>query len=144
MIRRFRIYPSKGSRLFVRVVVYPTGDDMLEAIAGENFAPQPPEANDPKPAATTREWMVWRVYPNGKQRRNACVAEVRLRTDRLSAEVLSHEAFHAAMAWGRRTRFHFERLSIDPVNGDEEKLAYIHSNLCQATVDRLTAMGLYK
>lgn len=143
-MKRFRVYPKAGSSLYVRVVLFPSAKAMLEAISEERFAPAPSDAKDARPAATTREWSVWRVRADGTSKRHPCVAEIRLRTDRLGSSIISHEALHATFAWARRIGFDFGRLMIDPVNADEEALSYIHSNLVSGIVDRLYAIGAYE
>jgi hypothetical protein len=71
-------------------------------------------------------------------------AEVNLYRDRLTMEIVTHELFHATMAWARRVRFPVARLvAADAVNDDEERLTYVHSTLCRRFMVRATAAGLY-
>lgn len=72
-------------------------------------------------------------------------AEVHLfRGDGLSMRIVTHELFHATMAYGRRIRFDFRRLDADDsVNDDEERLTYAHGDLCRQFMMRATDLGLY-
>ena len=141
---RFRVYPTATSRLFVRVVVYDSETTMLAASDGERLAPKPAEAVEDVPTATTREWIAWRVDANGHRRRDPCVAEIHLVADRSGMRVVSHEAFHATLAWGRRIRFDWKRLGQEDGVLAEEALAYLHGDICRIIVDRLYQAGEYQ
>jgi len=89
-------------------------------------------------------WHVLDVYPNGRTRRDPCVAEVNLCHSALGTEVVAHEMFHATICWGRRIGFDWKRLDADDsVNDEEERMAYAHGKLMREFVSRAYAAGLY-
>lgn len=59
--------------------------------------------------------------------------------------VVTHELFHATLAWARRIGFDFARLNAeDSINGDEERLTYAHGHLCADFMVRANNAGLYR
>lgn len=139
----FRLFPEDGSTLFVRAVVHPTKRAMCEhwrAAGGPSFN----GGSWDRRIAYCTEWMRWVVHPHGRVRRDPCVAEAHFYRARLGTEIVTHELFHATMAWGRRIGFDWLRLGADDaVNDDEERLSYVHGALCRQFVDRAYAAGVY-
>lgn len=137
----FRLRPERGA-LYVRVVVHPTRNAMLAHLRdrakhgrGHGFSGA---------IATCTDWIVWRVKRGSPIRRHPCVAEVNFFRRRLGTEIITHEFFHATIAWGRRIRFNWQRFGDDDsVNQDEERLTYVHGRLVRMFVDRAHAAGLY-
>jgi hypothetical protein len=69
---------------------------------------------------------------------------VNLWRGKLTMEVITHELFHATMAWGYRVRFPFAGLdNTIGVTADEERITYVHGALCSQFVGRAYATGLY-
>lgn len=134
-IRLRLLCEPKTSSLYVRVNVWPSKAAM--ARYRERVRDHPRHAGA---IGTCTEIEGWR---NGRKR--AVVAEVNLCRGRIGTEIVTHEFFHAAIAWGRRRDFDWTRLGAeDSVNAEEERLTYVHSNLCSAFVRRAYAMGLYE
>lgn len=137
----FRLYPESGRR-YVRVHVHPTKAAMREywrtseaRFNGGTWAGRVAYCTD------VRKWF---ITADGRSRRDPCVAEVNLFASRLGTAVVTHEFFHATVAWGRRIGLDFTRLDAeDSVNHDEERLAYVHGELCRQFVDRAYHVGLY-
>lgn len=86
------------------------------------------------------------VSADGRRKRTLGIfADAHFHRDRLGTEVVTHELFHATMAWGRRVGFPFARLGDDDaVNRDEEIITHVHGRLCRQFVARAEAAGLYK
>lgn len=136
----FRIYPEEGSTLFVRVLVHITKKAMREhwrttdaRFNGGTWS---------RRLAYCTEVQHWTVTRR-RVRRDPCVAEVHFFRARLGSQVVTHELFHATMAYARRVGFRFQRLGEEAVNQDEERLAYAHGDMCRAFVDRAHEAGLY-
>lgn len=133
----FRLYPERGTSLYVRVLVWPTRHAMRmhhrrEGRDGAIGA-----------AATCTSGRVQR-FRRGRWRTLPMFAEVNLCRERMGTEIVTHEFLHAAIAWGRRVGFDFTRLDAeDSVNDDEERLCYAHGWLCRTFVERAIAAGLY-
>lgn len=59
-------------------------------------------------------------------------------------EIVTHELFHATIAYGRRIGFAWTRFGdSDAVNKDEERMTYAHGELCKQFVLRAIRAGLY-
>jgi hypothetical protein len=59
-------------------------------------------------------------------------------------EVVTHELFHATMAWARRVGLDLTRLADDDyVNQEEERVSYVHGRLCRDFMVRAEAAGIY-
>jgi len=133
-LHRFRLYPEPKSRLYVRVNVWAT----LRAMRAYGRASYFTFGRNCVGAATQL-----RLYRNGRCQPLFC--EVNLVRYHLGTEIITHEFFHAAIAWGRRVRFDFTRLNApDSVNEDEERITYVHGRLCRQFVDRAWKAGLYE
>jgi hypothetical protein len=132
--RTFRLYPEPGSR-FVVVRVWPTKRAMAAHRKRRNHRPLGGEASCTQVTATR--------YGGTRPRRLGIVAEVNFHRRALGMEIVTHEMFHATIAWGRRAGFDFSRLAVDYVNADEERLTYVHGRLCRDFVRRAEAAGLY-
>lgn len=136
---KFRLYPEKQSRLHALVYVWPTRKEMLEAWRARNY----------RRAGRTCQGFcspveVW-DFRKGTGRKQPLFAEVHVWRGKLTMAVVTHEMFHAAIAWARRVRFNFSRLHAeDSINDDEERLTYAHSNLCRDFMIRATDAGLYQ
>jgi hypothetical protein len=137
----FRLYPEEGSTLFVRAIVHPTKRAMREHWRERGDVRFNGGTWDQR-IAYCQEILRWRC---GKRsvRRDRCVAEVNFYHARIGTEIVTHEIFHATMAWARRVGFTFQRLGEKAVNQDEERLAYAHGDMCRAFVDRAHTAGLY-
>lgn len=140
----FRLYPERGSSLFVRVYVWPTKKAFLAHI-NEHHVSRHRGGGFSRRCEGTCSRHESRRYAKGKPtRRSPCAAEVNLWRRKLTMEVVTHELFHATMAWGYRVRFPFASLnSPDGVTAEEERITYAHGALCSQFVDRAYATGLY-
>lgn len=133
-LHRFRLYAESKSRLYVRVNVWPT----LRAMRAYGRESYFSFGRDCHGAATQLH-----LYRNRRCQPLFC--EVNLVRRHLGTELITHELFHAAIAWGRRVGFDFSRLNApDSVNADEERITYVHGRLCRQFVDRAWKAGLYK
>lgn len=135
---RFRLYPELGS-LYVVVNVWATRAEMLR------YSDEGDAKVGPKTDATCAGIEVIDFKRGHHARKQPVFAEVNFYRGRLSIEVITHEFFHATMAWGRRVRFKWHRLGDDDsVNADEERITYVHGRLCRAFVNRANAAKLYE
>jgi hypothetical protein len=137
---RFRLFPESQSVLFVVVNVWATQADMLK-YAGED---------DARVGGESTHGFCGGIeiidFKRGKPARKQPVfAEVNLYRSRLGMNVITHEFFHATMAWGRRVRFQWSQLGDDDkaVTKDEERMSYVHGRLCAEFTRRAIAAGLY-
>lgn len=132
----FRLYPHAKSGLYVMVNVWPTRKEML-AQWGEGRGAGRTCQGFCSPIHVTD-------YSKGRARKQPIVAEVHLWRDHLSMMVVTHELFHASLAWARRVGFDFGRLDDeDSINRDEERLTYAHSNMCSDFMVRANRAKLY-
>ena len=93
---RFRIYPESKNGLYVRVNVWADRRDMLR------FS----EEVDPK-GHHVHGTAYGIKYKPGNSR--PLFAEINLYRKRMGMDVLTHEFFHATIAWGRRVGFIWNR-----------------------------------
>lgn len=135
----FRLLPENGS-LFVRAIVHPSRQAMREDFSAsvvsktERFGAR---------LAYCREVHVL-VFTGNRWRRDPCIADVHFSRRNIGTEIVTHELFHASIAWGRRIDFPWMRLGTDDsVNDDEERITYVHGRLCRQFVDRAYRAGLY-
>lgn len=133
----FRIYPEKGTR-YALVTVWPTKRAMQNAM----------RRGGSRPGRHTQAFCtgveVIQIRKGRPQRKLGIFAEVNFHRNRLGMEVITHELFHATIAYGRRIKFDWSRLGDDDaVNKDEERLTYVHGVLCREFVVRAQAAGLY-
>lgn len=133
----FRIYPEPGTR-YVLVHVWPSRAAYvahrrrcgIRVVAGEQ--------------ASCMDLHVQR-FVRGRWRRTGIVAEVNFHRRRIGTEVVTHEFFHATLAWGRRVGVRWGAIGSDAgtMTVDEERLCYAHGRLCREFVTAATAVGLY-
>lgn len=137
----FRLYPeSKRSGLYVRALVFPTR--RLAAIYSDSFK------EDPEQIAVCISYKTVKFYKHGGSRVRPIVADVIFHRERMGMEVITHELFHATMAWARRVRFPFGMLndgSFDRFAMEhEEILALTHGRFCRDFNRRAQHAGLYR
>ena len=133
-IARFRLYPEAPRGLYVLVNVWPNKDALVENCLCA-------EKSDHEGCCTE---VYVTDYGKARARTKPICAVVNLHRDLLTMGVVTHELFHATMAWGRRIGFNFSRLGADDaVNDDEERLTYAHSELCRKFMVRAIGAGLY-
>jgi len=138
----FRLYPEPGRTLYVRVNVHRTKKAMREywRTTDARFG----GGTWDKRQGYCQERSSWKVNCDRRMRRDPCIAEVNMYRAALVMGIVTHEMLHAAVAWGRRTHFNWQRLEDDDsVNQDEERFAYAHSELCRQFMVRAIAAGLY-
>lgn len=132
-----RLYPEKGSRLYARVLVWPTKASMLQAL---NHTKGRQYTYDTQGVCTRVE--IWNVR-HRHSRKDGCFAEVTLWRGCLGMNVITHEFFHATMAWAERVRLAFSNWAETRVTEEEEALAYAHGHMCAQFVTKATQAGLY-
>lgn len=140
----FRLHPERHSQFhkgslgtaYVRVLIYPTRAAMYRAHPTERRR---------KSAAWCEPFREVIRFPAGRRpRRVPIVADVVFSRDRLGTRVVTHELFHATLAYARYFVFNFCRLdALDSVNAQEEWLTHVHSNLCHEFVERAYRAGWY-
>ena len=135
---RFRIYAGrKPSGFYAVCQVWPT----FRAFDRNGRSKR--HRCGPKTMATCTEVTVLN-FDQGAQRTKPIFAELNFVRGHLTMEIVTHELFHATMAWGRRIGFDWARLGADDcVNQDEERITYVHGWLCRQFVARATTLGLY-
>lgn len=134
---RFRLYVGT---LYVVVNVWETRSEMLK------YAEEDDARVGPRTQALCGGIEIIDIEPGKPARKQPVFAEVNFYRGRLTTEVLTHEFFHATMAWGRRVRFNFRALADDDhaVTPEEERISYVHGRLCRDFVARATRAGLYE
>lgn len=138
-IARFRLYPERGAR-YVLVQVWPTRQAMRDHLAG--WMPRPSLRYT---EATCTGTTVQRYRASARRWVTiGQVAEVNFYRELLGMEVVTHELFHATLAYGRRIGFDWTRLGADDsVTAEEERLTYVHGRLCADFVRRAERARLY-
>jgi len=121
---RLRVRAEETPTLFARVLVWPTREAMYE------YRPL-----DRDHLGSCTPWQ---------QPGDRCFAEVCLFRDAVGSTVLSHEMFHASLAWARRVGVRLDQVSDDGVTEEEERVAHAHSDMVRQLVDRLYAAGMYE
>lgn len=139
----FRLRPETGS-LYVRVHVYETLDGLRSRSRWLHRHGFSSDFVGRRCRGFVTDWQRWWVPRHGKTRRDQCVAEVNLAWRFSTMRIVTHEMFHATMAWARRVRVPFDSLDREPVNRLEERLAYVHGELCREFMVRAEAAGLYE
>ena len=135
---RFRLYPE-GS-LYVVVNVWDSRADLLKYSDEDDTQ----ISNRRGIQGTANAIEIIDIRRGRPARKKPIFAEVNLYRGMLGTEVITHEFFHATMAWGRRVGFAWQRLGDDnSVTPDEERITYVHGRLCRDFVARATAAGLY-
>lgn len=141
-----RLYPERGSSLYVRVMVWPTKRAMLEylnahhiTVHGNRFG------NRTEGTCSGHErYTVWPADSGKARRKSPCVAEVNLWRGRLGIGVITHEFFHATMRWGYRVGFDFSALDSLDCSMTEERITYVHGNLCREFMEKgMRPGGIY-
>lgn len=139
-LNTFRLVPEpeRPGGLYVLVRVWPTLAAMHEAVRWHGGSV----------SARARGYAAGIVSIDvdrrGRERVLPVCADVHLTRGHLGTEVVVHEMTHAALAWARRVRFPFEKLTERPVNEHEERLAYAVGELAKQFVRRADAAGLYR
>lgn len=138
---RFRLYPERKGSLYVVVNVWATQKEMLE-YADEDDARVGGESTH----GFCGGIEIIDIQRGRPERKQPVFAEVNLYRGRMGMDVITHEFFHATMAWGRRVRFNWQSLGDDEkaVTPDEERITYVHGRLCAEFSRRAIAAGLYE
>lgn len=135
-----RLYPERDSSFYVRVQVWPTKQAFLAHVnATHVFA-------NGKGAGRRCDGTCSRVhrtsYRHGRARRSAEVAVVNLWRGRLTMRVVTHELFHATMAWAHRVGFDFAPImASDGVTDAEERITYVNGELNRQFMEKATRPG---
>jgi len=139
-----RLYPEPDRTLYVRVRVHPTLKAMHER-SRELTAAGTHEHRAPMRHVRgfCTEWNVVKCTKK-RARRHPCIAEVNFAGRYCTMEIVTHELLHATMAWARRVGFEFSRLGDDDhVNAEEERIAYVHGEMCRQFMVRANTAGVY-
>lgn len=134
--RTIRLYPERDSTLYVRVHVWPTRRAMLAFLRRTG---RPLGTETVAVCTGTERWKV----VGDRLRKNGQVAEVNFFRARLGTQVVTHELFHATLAWARRAKIDWTAVNTDPINDLEERVTHVHSTMCAHLVRRLTDLGYY-
>lgn len=121
----FRLYPEEGSSLFVRVQVYETLKAMRARAVDLNRLGLTRTRGWSDVRGFVTPWQHWWVESRrkgGRSRRDPCVAEVHFARRHCTMNVVTHEFFHAALAWARRAVVTLG----DECDDAEERIAYVH------------------
>lgn len=137
---RCRLYPERGSSLYVRVQVWPTKRAFLAHVNATHHFLNGRRAGPRCNGTCSREHRT--LYRHGRARRRPIVAVVNMWRGKLTMSVVTHELFHATIAWAHRIIFPFATLSDDRgVTETEERLTYAHSELCRQFMVRASSRG---
>lgn len=132
-----RLYPERGSTLYARVQVWPTQAAMLAHL---NDNPRRQRFTRRCHGACGRVQIT--SFRGGRARRRPQFAEVNLYLGALGMGVVSHELFHATMAWAYRVGFDFGPIMRDlNTPRREERITYAHSELCRQFMVKATRRG---
>lgn len=142
---RFRLYPEPNSSLHLIVQVWPALEPMRKYMS-ETY---PGSGSHEKTLGMCSSFKVI-AYRKGKRPRTRPIfGELNLCVANLSMRVVTHEIFHATLAYARRVGIALgDATNDDAAPGTfvcdvEERLCEIHGDLCANFVDRATALGLY-
>lgn len=137
-----RIRPTRRGSLYVAVNVWPTRKSMLAYLRAEYDRRTP--ANT---LGMCSDFKIQRFLKNRPMRTLPIVCEVNLCAGHIGTSVITHEFFHATMAYARRCKLMWERLAGSDVateaSHEEEWLARIHGTMCAKFVDRAARAGFY-
>ncbi len=142
-----RLYPVRGSVLFARVQVWPTKKAFLAHVNATHHAGDGRGFSRRCDGTCSRYHVTsFRSKRDAKNRirgrRHPCFAVVNMWRGRCTMSVVTHELFHATVAWGHRTRFPFFALDDDDgVSDIEERITYVHSELCRQFMMRALSPG---
>jgi hypothetical protein len=145
----FRIYAHHYGRkrnlstLFFRVKVFPSFEEMQEYLKVEYDNVDTSDTAD----AFTLSRGIYRVYRDQRKTRKLPeIGEMIFHQSKMSSGTISHECFHATMAYLRRVKFDFSKLEKknedDDVITSEERAAYIQGVFVQQIVSHLIDRGL--
>ncbi len=135
-----RLYPEQGSTLYARVQVWPTKKAFLAHVNAMHVFKGGKGASPRCDGTCSRHQVT--SYRSGRARKDSCFAVVNLWRGRLTMRVVTHELFHATMAWGYRVKFPFAVLSTDDgVSDREERITYVHGELCREFMVKASAPG---
>jgi hypothetical protein len=119
----FTIRPTKGSSLYVHVMIW----DRMDAVKGFARLIGLGARRSRRAAAFCTEAQTFKDIPRG------CVAVVCFGKKHVGVGTVSHEMFHAAVAWGVRRRWKFAQLAdrkgVIPRTHPEEKMAELVGQL---------------
>lgn len=139
-LHRWRLYPVKGSSLFVAVNIWRTLDEL--------------RTHERRGGGWTGNLDTWafcstyarRKYgPDGRGVMLRDFAEVNFTPDYMGVTIVTHELLHAALGWARRSRFNFDALRRHERYDvtEEERLCHVHSKLVHDFAHRARAAGFY-
>jgi hypothetical protein len=138
----FRLYPERAT-LYARVQIWPTKAAMLAHLNSNRHPYKGNRFSRHVLGACSRN-MIWHVSEKGVARRQPCFAVVNMFRARLTMQIVTHELFHATLAWGYRIGFPFFALDDDyGVTEMEERITHAHSELCRQFMVRANDAGLY-
>lgn len=125
-----RLYPEQGSTLYARVQVWPTKQSFLDHMNAHYTSFGNRGFGKRCDGACGRYHST--SFKSGRARRSPCFAVVNLWQGCLTMRVVTHELFHATMAWAHRVGFSFDPImaSLD-VTQHEERITYVHGELCR-------------
>ncbi len=136
-----RIYPERNSSLFARVQVWPTKKAFLAHI-NENctFIGGRGAGRTCQGTCSREHRTLYRK--NRPARRRPIFATVNLWRGKLTMSVVTHELFHATIAWAWRVQFPLRELTDDEnVTSTEERITYAHSEMCRQFMVRALQPG---
>jgi hypothetical protein len=82
------------------------------------------------------------MYADGRIQRSGCFAVVNLWRGRLTMRVVTHELFHATMAWAHRVGFDLAKLTeTADITQHEERITHAHCHLCSEFMRKASAPG---
>jgi diadenosine tetraphosphatase ApaH/serine/threonine PP2A family protein phosphatase len=127
---RFRAYPARRSRLHWVVAVYRNRTAMRRGYRDWSRERQRKTIDVQHASAITCAWRVT-SYRSGRSRTHDSLGVIHLARDRCRAEVLAHEAAHAAL-------YYFQRRGWDPNDRRlDETFAYAVSDVVAQIAGRL-------
>jgi hypothetical protein len=134
-----RLYPERRRGLYVLIQVWPTKRDLVRYSRESNHR----IGRDG--IALCNQLTIINYGRARRPRMLPIFAEVNFWRKRIGMEVITHELFHATLAWARRIKFPWDRLHAeDSVNAEEERLTHVHGRLCSQLVSRFIAVGVYR
>lgn len=135
-----RLYPERGSSLYVRVQVWPTKQAFLAHVNAAHVFLSGRGAGRRCDGTCSRTHRT--SYRGGRARRSSEIAVVNLWRGRLTMRVVTHELFHATMAWAHRVGFDLSRITADDgVTQHEERIAYVNGELNRQFMEKATRPG---
>lgn len=130
----YRLYPEPNSSLYARVLVWPTQGVFLHHMRQNNDGQR---WTTRVRGACTRMHVT--KYGDAAARRRPIFATVNFCVPHLGMSVVTHELFHATMAWAHRVKFPLTALTETmDVTDDEERITYAHSEMCRQFMVKAT------